>query len=1083
MKTIFTLVSISLAFCLSANAAPAWDEALDPESAVMEWLPPAQCSGEDVYLLDSTTNYVWSGTQWVFDIHDVFTYDASGQLTSYIEYAWNGTSWINDRLYTLTWDANGNLITRLRQDWNGTAWVNRYLYDNTFNAQNLRTQSIRSDWNAATGTWNQAVKYTYTYDANGFLIQRIRWVWNGTAWVFDTKYDYTNDAMGFRIQTIVSVWNGAAWVYARKYTYTNNANGDPVQRLRYLWNGTTWLPDQKTDYTYDANGNRTGWTRYDYLNGLWVLQSKKDYFWSLFNLAPTDINLANTLFYQTDPVGTAIGTFSTVDPDDNNHTYTLVAGPGNTSQHNSYFSISGNQLILAQSVANVSFQDFYIFVQTDDGRGGTFCKAFVLHLCMDFQPDIQLGNVQCFGACDGAIQITAVANAAAPVSYDWSTGSQDPSVSGLCPGNYGVTISDSYGCSFNYSFTITQPPALALSLSATDESCYNCNDGSASANANGGTPPYTFLWSTGDTTQAIAGLAPGTYTLTLTDNNGCALTDSVSVLPFACSSFAASGTTSMPSCAGGCDGSIALEASTQFPPLAVQWNTGDTALYLEGLCAGVYSATITDAAGCSSTLNFEVGEPAALAVMLEATAATEGMANGSIAATASGGTPPFQYLWSTGDTSAAISNMPAGWYELTITDQAGCSIVAADSIPVHICTTPALEASVDSVTCFSQCNGAIALELPPSNDGPWSATWSNGAVGLVNEELCAGTYAVTLTDAFGCTSAWSFDIGQPEPLIAMLHTTPSMPGQATGTAWVEPAGGTPPYTFFWSTGDTTQSVSHLPKGAYQVYVFDAHQCFISQFFQIEECAPIQTQQSIMDPSCAGSCDGLAFIDVLTPNAVPVFEWAGGISNTNEAAGLCAGTYAVTITDEATGCWSVDSVRLIEPDPLSIQVVEIVSPTPTNDGWIDVLVEGGTGTYTFVWQDSSGTIAGMSADLQTAKPGCYTLMVTDDHGCRADTTLCLEAVTASSEPANEPLVLLMPNPFSDQLILEWRETGTMHRKPRLRCWHVSGREMEASMVETAPGRYVLDTSRWPAGTYILRLERQPSAPFVWKVVKQ
>ncbi|RMD73752.1 MAG: hypothetical protein D6818_04280, partial [Bacteroidetes bacterium] len=577
-------------------------------------------------------------------------------------------------------------------------------------------------------------------------------------------------------------------------------------------------------------------------------------------------------------------------------------------------------------------------------------------------------------------------------------------------------------------------------LSATDETCNNCNDGTASANAGGGTAPYQFLWSTGDTTQTITGLAPGTYTLTLTDANGCSLSDTVTIQEFACASFAASGTATMPSCAGGCDGAIMLQVDTQYPPIAAVWNTGDTTIDLTALCSGMYTVTLTDGAGCTTSLSFELGEPAPLTVTFEPTPATEGMTNGSLAATVMGGTTPYHFLWDTGDTTALIADMPAGWYELTVTDGAGCQIVLADSIPLHQCTVPQLQAIVDSATCFSQCNGAIALQLPAPNDGPYSASWSDGATGLVNNELCAGTYSVTLTDAFGCTSTWSFDVGQPEPLLAFLHTTPTMPGEATGSATVEVSGGTPPYSFLWSTGDTTQTVSHLPEGNYQCYVFDAHQCFILQYFQIEACPVIQTQQSVMDPSCAGACDGVAILEVLTPNVDPQFEWAGGISTGNEATDLCAGTYPVTITDMATGCWSADTVVLVDPAPLQIVVQEIVAPTPTTNGMIDVTVEGGSGNYTFLWQDTSGAIAGMNEDLQHAKAGCYLFVVSDDSGCSADTTFCLETVTASHDPASGLTVQVMPNPFSDILTVKWLPTGTMNEDWTIRCWHISGREM-------------------------------------------
>ncbi len=757
MEKIVLLLLCFQLFTQTAIGKPLHALVLNHEEPEEELLLPPSCETADVYLLDSTYSYLSAGSpgQWNLNERDIFTYNTQAWETGYINYLRNAanTGWNNNKKYTHTYNANGYLIQRLRQDWNGTNWVNKYLYTNSFNTEGLRILSTRSDW---TGTgWTQAVKYTYTYNNANLLTLRIRQIWSGTAWVNDKKYVYTYDANGYRIKNEVSIWNATlnAWVLSYKYDYINDTQGKVLSRIKSLWTGGNWVEDSKTDYSYDANNNRSQWIKYLKVGALWVEDSKKDYYWSFYNAAPTDITLSDSLFNQGDPIGTVVGTFSTTDTDDTNHTYSLVAGDGTNDQDNNLFSISGNQLLLNANFAGLP-GPFYIFVLTNDGRGGYFCKAFVIYSCTPFVFSAELNNPSCPGYCNGAIQITQVQNGTPPYSYTWNTGATTNGIAGLCQGAYVVTLTDLIGCTSSANFSLSDPPALSLTLSATDESCNNCNDGTASASANGGTPPYAFLWSNGDTTASISNLTPGTYSLTLTDANACEREQNIEIGEYSCPILSLFYTANTLMCYGDCDGSISIDSiSGGTAPFSYAWSTGDSTAEISGLCAAAYFVTITDAKNCKIAQNFTLSEADELLSNLSTDNANcPTCADGSAQVMPTGGFPPYQLLWSTGETSASIENLMPGDYSISITDSIGCTLV--DTFLIYAECTDFGISSVEITHYTEASKGSIDIELT-GGSLPYTYSWTDSLGQTISTEqdvsnLSPGCYQLEVEDAAGC---------------------------------------------------------------------------------------------------------------------------------------------------------------------------------------------------------------------------------------------------------------------------------------------------------------------------------------------
>ncbi len=855
LTLLWSLISSSL-FAASTSNTPPFGESQLHENSEEDFFLPPPCGNGDVYLLDSTYNYLSTGTPglWILDERDIFSYNTQGWEIQDLNYLRNATNtgWDNNRKYTFIYNTDGELIQRLRQDWNGTTWVNKYLYNNTFNAQGLRILSTRSDWNGS--TWLPAVKYTYTYNANNLLILRIRQIRVGTTWVYDQKYTYTYDANGYRIKNEVSDWNPNlnTWELSYKYDYTNDAQGKVLTRIKSLWTNGNWVENSKTDYFYDTNNNRSLWIKYLKTGNAWVEDSKKEYFWSFYNAAPTDISLSDNTFNQGDPSGTVVGTFSTSDSDDSNHTYTLTLGDGTNDQHNNLFSIVGNQLRLNADFTNLP-GPFYIFVQTNDGRGGLFCKAFTIYKCNSFSLNTIISQASCYGSCDGYILLLSVANGTAPYSYSWSNGANTPSIFMLCAGSYTISITDLNGCSHTESFSISQPDSLSANITSTNETCNNCNDGTASASANGGTPPYQYLWSSGDTTANISALPPGTYTLSITDANGCTLEEDIEIEEFLCFALGLFYTIEDEMCYGACEGVITIDSITGgAAPYTYEWSTGDTTSSISNLCAGAYFVTATDANNCKVAQNFTLGANDELIPNLTFTnASCISCEDGSAQVNPQGGTPPYQLLWSTGDTSTALFNLPQGSYSITITDALGCTTTDTFDIGVTCLPMP-IEVHTEEISCYGYCDGQITINLP-GNDNAYSFLWTTGDTTSYLENLCPGTYGLTITEEeTGCQEQFSFTLSPPPPLQIELITLTNFDGNNMGSIDIEVNGGSLPYSYIWtdSSGQvisSEQDLNNLTPGCYDLLIEDAAACSLDTTFCISDLSVAVAETQRNDP--------------------------------------------------------------------------------------------------------------------------------------------------------------------------------------------------------------------------------------------
>lgn len=321
----------------------------------------------------------------------------------------------------------------------------------------------------------------------------------------------------------------------------------------------------------------------------------------------------------------------------------------------------------------------------------------------------------CFGNCNATATAT-VGGGTSPYSYSWSTTPSQSTVTatGLCAGTWTVFVTDANGCTLNQSITITQPTQLTNTISTTNNpvACNgNCN-ASATANPAGGTPSYTYSWAPGAaTTQTISNLCVGTYTVYVTDANGCQTNTTVTITQPPPINPNITTTNNPLLCNGDCNATATSTPSGGTPGYSYVWNPGaQTTQTATGLCAGTYTLTITDAAGCTRTQTVTITQPSAVTLTLAAIPATlacNGDCNATLSATVGGGVAPYTYLWSPGSqTTASISGQCAGTYTVTVTDANGCT--RTQTITVLQPTALTLTTAANPATCSNTCNGSAS---------------------------------------------------------------------------------------------------------------------------------------------------------------------------------------------------------------------------------------------------------------------------------------------------------------------------------------------------------------------------------------
>jgi SprB repeat/Secretion system C-terminal sorting domain len=627
-------------------------------------------------------------------------------------------------------------------------------------------------------------------------------------------------------------------------------------------------------------------------------------------------------------------------------------------------------------------------VVVTDSRGCTV-NRFV-NVPAPFTAGLRVGELVCFGDCDAAIDALPQGGTG-PYTYRWNTGATTAAIIGIPSGTYSVTITDANGCTGSSTGTVVNPPATTLTTTRVSPGCGagGSTNGSATASATGGRPPFTYRWSNGQTTATATGLSVGTYFVTATDAKGCNTTASVVLTSSA--GFTLNATGSNASC-GSSNGGAAVSVTGGTAPFRYTWSTGATTQTLSNLGAGSYTVTVSDASGCSAVATATVNAVGNLNISLTSTNAACGIANGSVTATPTSGTAPFRYAWSNGATTQTIGTLGAGTYTVTVTDASGCTATGSRTVT----QTTSFDVNLDArnISCNGGTNGQVSA-MVMGGSAPYTYRWSNGSTIAVLANLGAGTYTVTVTDVSGCTAVKSATVSQPSAVATTVTGSMSTCGASNGSLTATTTGGTGAYTYRWSTGATTATISGLAAGTYTVTATDANGCTASRSMAITTSAQITVTTSTTAARCNGVASGSATATASGGTAPYTYRWSNG-GTTATISNVAATTYSVTATD-AAGCTSIQIATVSQPTGISL-FVDVTDATCTNGtGRITNTVSGGTAPYTYLWSTGATTLS-----LTNLSGGSYTLTVTDASGCTRVSTTTVNFVappTVNLTPTN------------------------------------------------------------------------------------
>jgi gliding motility-associated-like protein len=601
-------------------------------------------------------------------------------------------------------------------------------------------------------------------------------------------------------------------------------------------------------------------------------------------------------------------------------------------------------------------------------------------------------NANC-GASNGTAQVQIVSGTG-PYTYQWlPSGGTFNYQNGLSVGTYSVVVTGAGGCSSTATATIGSGAAPGgVSMSSTNVSCYGGNNGTATANPTGGTPPFTYLWNTGGTTSAISGLTPGVYYVTVTTSGGCIKYDTVTITqPATPLSYTLSQTNV--SCNGLNDGSATIVTAGGTGPYTYLWNTTppQTSAAATNLNAGVHSIIVTDNNGCSVSSAASIIQPPVLNAnaMIINNVTCNGFADGYATVGASGGTGMYNYMWNTSPATytQTISSLAPGAYTATITDANGCNAVSSITI-----TQPApltLSSAGFPTSCYGSCNGQ-GIIIPSGGTPTYTYQWvPTGGPTASATGLCPGTYTATATDANGCNISASIIITQPAAVVTTASgSTTICSGQNTIMS-ANATGGTGSYTYNWTGVGTgaTQSVSPTANTTYSVVATDGSGCtgtVANVTINVTSLTAANLTVSGATTICFGNSATISS-NVFGSTGPVTINWSSGLGSGNGPFVVSPGSttnYIVTVTDACGNSINGYIPVLVNPLPvINITPQSIVSCSQATLNFVDYSTTNAGAQYVWTFGDG-GTSYQTSPVHDYTSSGTYTVtvVVTSVNGC-------------------------------------------------------------------------------------------------------
>ena len=656
------------------------------------------------------------------------------------------------------------------------------------------------------------------------------------------------------------------------------------------------------------------------------------------------------------------------------------------------YGLDGATPTFGDSIMNIPAGAHYVIVLDSlncrDSMPFTFTEPPSLILILD-----SLYNLKCNGDSSGRIKII-VSGGVTPYRFFWSevsgtwTDSTSGSILNRIPiGNYTITVVDSHDCIVSQMFVVTEPPSLIIDSITTDSvQCFSEGNGNAQVYISGGTPGYTYLWSSGSTSDTANSLSAQVYSVLITDLNQCRIIDSVAVLEPA-EVFLLADSIRQITCNNAGDGLIILNAIGGTLPYTYSDDgvTFGSVNIFSGYSAGTRVFYVRDAHNCQDTMFFIYINPLAIEPYLLRTKPESclGSADGNVVIATTYGVPGFQYSIDniTYISTSTIPGLAANSYRVYVRDTNGC----VDSVNVVVSIRPPLVLDLDSVNvrCNNGRDGIVIANLS-GGESPYQYQLDFGVFTSSNifNTLTAGLYTVNIRDTNNCLASASIIVNQPiriQPTI-LSTTTVTCFGSLDGSVTIGHVNGFAPFSYSVDAGlfASSNTVSGLGAGSHVAYVKDSTNCIDSIGFSTGiPSAVITILTARVNVSCFGGSNGS--IQVSTSGGASTFytyAWSNGDIG-NIADSLTVGTYYVTTTD-SNACFVIDTFTITQPSLLtnSLTKRDLLCFRNTN-ATITCTPGGGTPAYSYLWNDPSAqttiTAIGLSA-------GTYTVTVTDLLGC-------------------------------------------------------------------------------------------------------
>ncbi|WP_348744384.1 SprB repeat-containing protein [Tenacibaculum sp. 190524A05c] len=710
------------------------------------------------------------------------------------------------------------------------------------------------------------------------------------------------------------------------------------------------------------------------------------------------------------------------------------------------------------------------------------------------QPDILavteiITNVTGFGLSNGDLNIT-VTGGTLPYKFTWKDASgtviaNTEDVSNLPAGSYSIDIEDAQGCTISDSYTITQPDLLVISIREIGAiQCNGDTSGTLELETTGGIGGNVFTWfdassntQIGSNSTTITNLSAGSYYVRVVDANGNQATSSTYTITEPSLLQISSSKTDL-SCFESANGEISLTATGATGPYFYRyrkdggaygaWNQFAGSTTLSGLSIGNYDVQVRDSNNCvlqesgsDKIISYTLTQPDILAVTEVITNVTGfGLSNGDVNITVTGGTLPYNFTWKDASGTVIantedISNLIAGSYSLELIDAQGCivnrtyTITQPDALQVQV--------TQQSIVLCKDDNTANISSVVTGGVLPYSYQWfAQGNTNILDTSsslsgIGVGTYYVIVTDAQNnVTQSSNVTVTEPEVLAVTLDAQSA--GCGTDNDWTitaNPTGGTPPYSYFWNSGEKTQTIQNKSLGTYFVYITDANGCQITENIVLENNSPLNVQETITDIICFNECTGE--IDLTIEGGVAPYSivWSSG-QTTENISGLCSGEYTVQITDLA-GCSIVKTYSLQNPAEITFELIpndvtlcvgESIEYDVTMNGVVD-----------YSWTSTNGFTSNDSV-VELSEEGEYTLTITTTEGCtvsksvtitKSDAVVDAQFIVSSQAFVGEEIAIInLSNPISSEV--EWEIPSNVE---------VIQKEKEGLILKfNAPGDYVL-----------------------------